>query len=107
MNTQEYAAGVMLENRRLVVAKIRETLQPGEDICNHIDPHIIKPVSGVEADFRQWLELKGWLSRGYCPTYYPMWLRNSFRSLVDPSLPILDEEPEMFGGKWRHDGNSN
>jgi len=72
--------------------------------CNHWpESHEIPVVDGVELRFRKFLDVGGWTRNGYCYAYYPKWLRHSFRVHEDPTLPVLEDEPEFFGegGKWK------
>lgn len=93
----------LLEQNDILKQKMRETMKPGEEICNHLVPHLITVASIEEGSFRNWLNVMGWFrSGGYCPAYYPMWLRHSYRRLGN-TLPVLEDEPASFGegGKWK------
>lgn len=85
------------------VTELIPTLKPGEQLCNHLDPHIIPVVEGEELKFREWMIKMGWFhSNGYCPVYYPMWLRHAYRVATGGKLPVWEDEPAAFGegGKW-------
>lgn len=102
-SAQDHALRMALEESDQKRMELVKRLKPGETVCNHLDPHIIPVVEGVELDFRNFMEKSGWFrSGGYCPAYYPMWLRYGYRRGQNPTLPVLKEEPKVFGegGEW-------
>ena len=71
------------------------TLREYQALCFHDPAHAIDVfVSDEEQAFRDWMKKSGWYDQGYCPAYYPLWLRDTYRFNVGP-LPdadILDAE---------------
>jgi len=100
---EERVIRVLLEESDKLREGLLEKLKPGELICNHLRPHVIPVFEGTELDFRMWMDKMGWFRlSGYCPVYYPMWLRHSYRVVTGNKLLVLEEEPAAFneGGKW-------